>query len=114
MNPDDDLNVVLTTGNPDADLNVVLGDVQWQALDAVKGFRVNGRVMSIRVDSQIDHESPSMRYVVTATLDGKRLHEVDKFGGPEVRDEVFREMTAWLKGKGHSAPDHYWLQTFPT
>ena len=69
--------------------------------------------MSIRVDIQTDHDCPSMRYVATATLDGKRLHEVDEYDGPEVLDEVFREMAAWLKSQGHQAPDHYWLQTFP-
>ncbi len=69
--------------------------------------------MSIRVDVQMDLESASTRYVATATLDGKRLHKVGKYGGPEVRDEVFREMVAWLKGQESQAPDHYWLQTFP-
>ena len=69
--------------------------------------------MSIRIDVQMDHEGESTRYVATATLDGKRLHEVGKHGGPEVRDGLFREITAWLKGQGHQTPDHYWNQQFP-
>ena len=40
--------------------------------------------MSIRVDIQRDLECESLRFVATATLDGKRLHEVDEYGGPEV------------------------------
>ena len=69
--------------------------------------------MSIRVDVQMDHESESMRYVATATLDGKCVHEVREYGGPESSDKVFRTMAAWLKDRGHPVPDHYWLQIFP-
>ena len=69
--------------------------------------------MSIRVDVQLDHGSESLRYVATATLDGRHLHEVGKHGGTEACGEVFREMAAWLKGQGHQTPDHYWLQQFP-
>ena len=79
----------------------------------VQGFRAKGRAMSIRVDVQMDHESESMRYVATATLDGKRLHEVGEYGGLEACDEVFRKMAAWLKGQGYPVPDHYWQQIFP-
>lgn len=68
---------------------------------------------SIRIDIQLDHRSESLRYVATATLGGKR-HEIGKHGGPEVCDELFREMAAWLRGQGHQAPDHYWQQTFPS
>ena len=69
--------------------------------------------MSIRVDVRMNLKSGSTRYVATATRDGKLLHEVGEYGGPEVLDEVFWEMTAWLKGQGHPAPDYYWLQIFP-
>ena len=69
--------------------------------------------MSIRIDVQMDHGSASIRYVATASLDGKHLQEVGKYGGPEVCDEAFREMVAWLNDQGHQAPDHYWLQKFP-
>ena len=34
--------------------------------------------MSIRIDVQMDHGSASIRYVATASLDGKHLHEVGK------------------------------------
>ena len=68
--------------------------------------------MSIRIDVQIDHGSESLKYVATATLDGKRLHEVGKYGGPEVCDKLFSEIVAWLEGQGHQAPGHYWQQTF--
>ena len=69
--------------------------------------------MSIRIDVQMEHASESMRFVATATLDGKRLHEVGKHGGTEACDEVFAQMVEWLKGQGYAAPDHYWQQTFP-
>ena len=70
--------------------------------------------MSIRVDVQLNHGSESTQYVATATLDGKHLHEVNKYGGgEEVPDEVFRDMAEWLKDQGFQAPDHYWLQKFP-
>ena len=69
--------------------------------------------MSIRIDVQVDHGSESLRYVATATQDGKPLHKIWKYGGPEVHDEVFCELGEWLKGQGHQAPDHYWLQKFP-
>ena len=68
--------------------------------------------MSIRIDVQVDHESESLRYVATATLDGKRLHEVGEYGGPEVGDVVFKKMTAWLKVEGYEVPDCYWKQKF--
>ena len=68
--------------------------------------------MAIRVCIQMDHESASMRYVATATLDGERLHEVGKYGGLEARDEAFRQMAEWLKGQGYPVPDHYWQETF--
>ena len=44
--------------------------------------------MKPRICVQMDHQSESMRYVATATLNGKRLHEVDEYGGPEVCNEV--------------------------
>ena len=69
--------------------------------------------MSIRIDIQLDHGSESLRYVATATQDGKPLHDIGKYGSTEVCAEVFRELTAWLKDQGHQAPDHYWLQQFP-
>ena len=74
--------------------------------------------MSIRVDVQLDHGSESLRWIATATLDGKHLHEVGKYGGPEVCDELLIEMAAWLKGQEHPVPDHYreqqWVeQSFP-
>ena len=53
-----------------------------------------------------------MRFVATATQDGKRLHEIGKYGGLEVRDEVVREMAEWLEGQGYPVPDHYRLQQF--
>ena len=65
--------------------------------------------MSIRIEVQLDHQSASMRYLATATLDGKHLHEVGQFGVPE---DVLRKMTEWLQGQGYPLPDHYWLKTF--
>ena len=70
--------------------------------------------MSIRIDVQLDHGSESLRYVATATQNGKFLHEIGKYGGPEVCNEVFREMADWLKDRGHPTPDHYWMQQFPS
>ena len=69
--------------------------------------------MSIRIDVQLDHRSESMRYIATATQDCKHLHQVGAYGGTEARDEVFRNMTKWLKSHGYPVPDHYWQQTFP-
>ena len=46
--------------------------------------------MSIRLDVQLDYESESTRYVASATLDGEFLHEVGKYGGPEVCGVVER------------------------
>ena len=68
--------------------------------------------MSIGVEVQMDHKSESVRYVATATLDGKRLHKVGEYGGPEARDKVVRKMAEWLEGQGYPVPDHYWLQQF--
>ena len=68
--------------------------------------------MSIRIEVQLDHQSASMRYLATATLLGKRLHQVGQFGGPEVRHKVVRKMAEWLQGQGYPLPDHYWLQQF--
>ena len=68
--------------------------------------------MSIRIEVQLDHASESMRYLATATLLGKRLHQVGKYGGLEARDKVVRKMVEWLQGQGYQAPDHYWLQQF--
>ena len=65
--------------------------------------------MSIRVDVQLDHGSESLRWIATATLDGKHLHEVGKYGGPEVCDELLIEMAAWLKGQEHPVPDVTWF-----
>ena len=68
--------------------------------------------MSIRIEVQQDHKKESLCYVARATLNGKKLHKVEKYGGPEVCDELVIEMAAWLKGQRHPVPDHYWLQKF--
>ena len=68
--------------------------------------------MSIRVDVQLDHGSESLRWIATATLDGKRLHEIGKHGGLKERDEVAKKMAEWLEGQGRPVPDHYRLQKF--
>ena len=68
--------------------------------------------MSIRVDVQLDHGSESLRWIATAKLDGKRLHEIGKHGGLKECDELLIEVAAWLKGQGHPVPDHYRLQEF--
>ncbi len=69
--------------------------------------------MSIRVDIQMDQGSESLGYLATATVEGNRLHEVAVYGGPEARDEAFREMVAWLKKRRYREPDHYWVKVFP-
>ena len=61
----------------------------------------------IRIYVQPDEQSGSSRYIAKAYLDGKPLHEFGKHGGPEVYDELVKEMVAWLKGQEHQAPDHY-------
>ena len=66
--------------------------------------------MSIRIEVQMDHQSKSMRYLATATLHGKRLHQVGEYGGLEARDKVLRKMAEWLEGQQYPVPDHYWLQ----
>jgi hypothetical protein len=48
--------------------------------------------MSIRVDVQLDHGSESLRWIATATLDGKRLHEIGKHGGLKECDELLVEV----------------------
>ena len=53
--------------------------------------------MSVHIEVQMDHASESMRYLATATLLGKRLHQVGEYGGPEARDKVFRKMAEWLQ-----------------
>ena len=68
--------------------------------------------MSVRIEVQMDHQSESMRYLATATLLGKRLHQVGQFGGPEARDKVVRKMAEWLQAQGYPVPDHYWQQQF--
>ena len=65
--------------------------------------------MNIRIDIQMDDESSTMRYIATATLDGKRLHTIGK-NGDGLDDELFRQMVKWLKDHGHLAPDHYWVR----
>ena len=70
--------------------------------------------MNIRIDIQMDHESSSVRYIATATLDRKRLHIIEKLGGLDFADELFRQMVEWLKDQGHPAPNHYWQQQFPS
>ena len=71
-----------------------------------------GGAMSIRVNVQTDQTSESWRYIATATLDGKCLHEVRKYCGPEDLDKVLRKMAEWLEGQGYSVPDYYWLKQF--
>ena len=68
--------------------------------------------MSIRIEVQMDHQSESMRFVATATLHGKLLHEVGQYGGTEACDKVLRKMAEWRQGQGYPLPDHYWLQQF--
>ena len=36
--------------------------------------------MNIRIDIRLDHESESTRWIETARLAGKRLHEIDEYG----------------------------------
>ena len=68
--------------------------------------------MSIRVEVQMDQGSESMRFVATARLDGKRLHEIGKHGGLEAHDEVAKKMAEWLESQGHPVPDHYLSRQF--
>ena len=68
--------------------------------------------MSIRIEVQIDKESESMRYLATATLLGKRLHQVGEYGGLEARDKAVRKMAEWLQAQGYPVLDHYWLKKF--
>ena len=62
----------------------------------------------------LDHTSESLRYVARArTSDGRQQHEIGKYGGPEVVEELFREMAAWVERIVGHAPDFYWLQQYP-
>ena len=40
-------------------------------------------------------------------------YEIGKYGGLEVREELFREMAAWVEMAVGRAPDFYWLQQYP-
>ena len=68
--------------------------------------------MSISVDIQMDDGSESMRFIATATLDGKRLHEIGKHGGLKERDEVAKKMAEWLEAHEYPVPDHYRFRQF--
>ena len=76
-------------------------------------IRGMGEAMNIRIDVQMDHGEASMRYIATATLDGKHLYEVGEYGGLEAPGKVFTKVAEWLEGQGYPVPDHYWQQTFP-
>ena len=60
----------------------------------------------------MDHASESSRYIATATGNGEFLHEIAKYGGPEIRENLFRDLSKWLEQNGYQSPDHYWAQTF--
>ena len=68
--------------------------------------------MNIRIDIQMDDESSTMRYIATASLDGKQLHTIGKCD-EGIEHELFRQMVEWLKDQGHPAPDHYWERKSP-
>ena len=68
--------------------------------------------MQTRIYVQMDHASESMRYIATATRNGEVLHEIAKYGGPEIGENLFRALSEWLEQNGYKSPDYYWMQTF--
>ena len=66
--------------------------------------------MNISIDIRMDDESRPMRFVATATLDGKPIPHEAKFGGPEVCDELAKKTAEWLKAHKYQVPDHYRLR----
>ena len=67
----------------------------------------------LRIESQMDPSSPT-KYIVTLKLDGEPIRQFEKYGGPEVRDEMIRATVRWLATTcGHPGPSHYYYKVFP-
>ena len=69
--------------------------------------------MNFRIESQIDHSCPSMRWIVTIRQDGEITHRFKKYGGMKVHDQMIRDAVKWV-GSIHGHPvGHYWSEVFP-
>lgn len=55
--------------------------------------------MTPTVTAELDRDSESLRYIVTATLNGKILHRMRVYG---LEDEGLKKMEGWLALNGYS------------
>lgn len=66
--------------------------------------------MSIRVEVRQDEESRSLRWVATATEEGRLLDEVAVY--EDTGADAFEEIAGRLRKLGYSKPDGYHLRVF--
>ena len=66
--------------------------------------------MSIRVEVRLDQESQSLRWVATATEQGRLLDEVAVY--KDTGADAFKEIASRLRKQGYPEPDGYHLQVF--
>ncbi len=73
--------------------------------------------MAIRIETQLDHSSESMRYIARAVLDGRCIYEVGEYGGPpdsidEIRTRLCRNVADFVTTEHAEAIDHYWVERY--
>lgn len=66
--------------------------------------------MSIRIEVRLDQESLSLRWVGTATEEGRVLDEVAVYG--DTGADAFKEIVRRLRKLGHPEPDGYHVRVF--
>ena len=66
----------------------------------------------IRIELQVDHESPSWWYIARAVLRDRTVKEIRKNCGPGGVDDLLLSLARWLKNLGYSIPTIYWQEQF--
>ena len=72
---------------------------------------------SMRIETQSDDASGSMRFVARALEDGRRICEVGEYGGPptpieSIQGKLAAKVAAWVLAEQGVVVDHYWVRRF--